>query len=806
MLVGLETPRPLPPARARRINQKTSSTPPPAYGSQFTFPTRRQHRQDILGSPMTNTFQMVGWDMPDLPESMSEPTLDDVSDRSREELGELLIKVDGILKERENELGITTAVCRGLYQNNVALKTKHQELLARFPTTPTHSTPSPEHPFEPHSRTSSLSMATSASDSALGLIRSPRPSLYRTHSRKISIASADISHLADQNAELLDKLEKLEAEATSADQAGRRELKRLEKEIAFLREALEKTQAKSEELEEKVQGAVVGEAWRRKKEREAKFKAMRGLGRDADPANQDDEPRNFAPDGSKFGGPSDAFTFFPTAVSPDPIRRLQTTDSDVNLFSHSEHTVISQLLSKVQELEAANTRILKQQTETANQLNAVQRETANITKVYECLADPDSIELELEDEDNDEEKQADKDVSTVQTIMFTSLKRDIENDNFFDGTCLVHPDFASGLSTKNRKTVMGLFDEPAEGTSSENGSAGPDDASEAHPDSAWTEGCDRSSWSSVGNMGLATPSRLSPLHFFSPSSQVLPELSPVGARPSLWSELGKDEEWGLSTGNHHLRTSSLHDISQFTVPPSPSPPSRTSSRRLSDDLDYDDNVQNVNGLQPLTPLFLSANSLQLSVEPPTPHKSPLRAPQDRPTASPRITQMSAKLRLRTNRWVERRARSRKRSESRDEQLASSTPPPSPPPSSSVPPEGIPQRLLNAVDTMIVGFDAQSSQLDEDVSASEFSPDCTEGELSPPLTPHGDGATLRLHDEAAGVSPPRQGMDPNQGFWLKAWLWLQFSIVIFVFLYAMAKRGPTSVLTDENRKAPARRRR
>ena len=656
-------------------------------------------------------------------------------------------------------------------------------------------------------------MATSASDSALGLIRSPRSSLYRTHTRKVSIASADISHLADQNAELLDKLEQLEAEATSADQAGRRELKRLEKEIAFLRDALEKTQAKSEELEEKVQGAVVNEAWRRKKEREAKFKAMRGLGRDADSANQDDEPRNFAPDGSTFGGPSDAFTFFPTAASPDPIRRLQTTNSDNNLLSVSEHNVISQLLSKVQELEAANTRILQQQTETANQLNAVQRETANITKVYECLADPDSIELELEDEDNDEARQEDKGHSTVQTIRFTSLKRDIENDIFFDGTCRVHPDFASGLSTKNRKSVMGLFDEPAEGsTSSGNGSAGLDDATEPHPDSAspWTEGYDRSSWSSIRNLGLATPSRLSPLHFFSPSSQVPPELSPLGARPSLWSELGKDEEWGLSTGNHHLRTSSLQDISQFTAPPSPSPPSRTSSRRPSDDLDYDDIVQNTTPLQPLAPLLLSANPLQLSVEPPTPGKSALRA-QGHPTASPRITQMSAKLHLRKNRWAERRVHNRKRSTSSTSSMKpqSTMTTPSSPQSSSTPQEGIPQRLLNAVDTMIDGFDTHRqgpAELDEeDVSASEFSPDCTEAELSPRLTPH-NGPTLQLRDEATGVSPPRQRAALDQGFWLKVWLWLQFSIVVFVFLYTMAKRGPALALTDENKKAVARRRR
>ncbi len=198
---------------------------------------------------------------------------------------------------------------------------------------------------------------------------------------------------------------------TSADLAGRRELKRLEKEIAFLRDALEKTQARSEELEEKVQDAAVGEAWRRK-EREAKFRAMRGLGRDATSANQNDEPSNFAPNGSTFGGPSEAFTFFPTAQSPDPIRRWQTANGDANLLSLSQHTVISQLLTTVQELEAANARIVQQQTETANQLNAVQRQTANMTKVYECLADLDSVELALEDEDedNDEAKQARKDL------------------------------------------------------------------------------------------------------------------------------------------------------------------------------------------------------------------------------------------------------------------------------------------------------------------------------------------------------------------------------------------------------------
>ena len=57
MLSSVETPRPLPPAKARML--KLSSTPPPAYNSPLTFPSRRQSRQDILGEP---NFHMIGWD------------------------------------------------------------------------------------------------------------------------------------------------------------------------------------------------------------------------------------------------------------------------------------------------------------------------------------------------------------------------------------------------------------------------------------------------------------------------------------------------------------------------------------------------------------------------------------------------------------------------------------------------------------------------------------------------------------------------------------------------------------------------
>ena len=58
---------------------------------------------------------------------------------------------------------------------------------------------------------------------------------------------------------------------------------------------------------------------------------------------------------------------------------------------HPEHTLTSQLLAKIQ----TNSRILNQQEETANKSQAVQLDTKHISKVYECLVDPNNVELEL---------------------------------------------------------------------------------------------------------------------------------------------------------------------------------------------------------------------------------------------------------------------------------------------------------------------------------------------------------------------------------------------------------------------------
>ncbi|KAF9480715.1 hypothetical protein BDN70DRAFT_877286 [Pholiota conissans] len=875
MLPRLETPRPLPPAKARRASamQKLSSSPPPAYGSPFTFPARRHTRQDILGSPMATTFQMVGWDAVGEHPLPSE-TPDDmawINEKSREELKDLLLKADDIIRERENEIGITSAVCKGLYQNNITLKTKHEELLARIPSSPARSISSPANLYhQPPLLQDDTGIVASSSESALEFISSPQPSPKR-HARKVSIAVADVCLLSDQNAELLDKLEKLEKEATSTDQAGRRELKRLEKEIAFLREELEKTQARSDELEEKVQGAVASEAWRRKKEREAKFRAMRNLAQD-----EQRKVRSFAPEGSKFGGPSEAFSFFPTAESPDPNRRRPSyTTSGINEDTHSlslgshEHALIEQLLIKVQELEETNVKILRQQSETATQLSAVQRDTAHISRVYDCLNDQNSVELEFAD-DHEENAGREKDIAMPgEAIRFMSLKRTLANEEYCEGTCIVRPDLTP--SGKTRKTVMGLFDvqQTVADEQEKYSERVSGDISRLYASSSqWSEGPihdDNSSWSSVP--GAVSPSsRLSPLHFFSPLSHGLAELSPIGDCVTLQSELG--QSWAemqqrndaatmddVFHHNHHLRTSSLYDLTQMSVPPSPSPTSRAVSRRPSDELDYQavkhalnqrKNGRDEHALDGSTPrisaLLMPINSLHLSVEPPTPEKqlghrttgaiteveeaAPIlsHSPLSR---SPRVKLISDTLRSRANRWADRRLRERE-GEIQNNGDTEALPGVIGPTATAM---GIPRHLLNAVDSMIDGFDNAFLGNTKGVYKFPEAPDDDEHHSSP-VTPYGryEEAHIRRRpshhkkfdsdDQAelcgelqhtdvqlhAGASPLKTASDyENQGIMLKVWLWIQFGIVVFVFLYAMARRGPTIVLTEESKKAVAKRR-
>lgn len=102
-----ETPRPRPPAKVRRSTSKpVTSTPPPSYAAAFSYtPAGEPHPNTLLGSPLPATLQRVLWEKDSPAPALSSATDDDMewmNEKSREELSELLVKADDLIKEREN--------------------------------------------------------------------------------------------------------------------------------------------------------------------------------------------------------------------------------------------------------------------------------------------------------------------------------------------------------------------------------------------------------------------------------------------------------------------------------------------------------------------------------------------------------------------------------------------------------------------------------------------------------------------------------------------------------------------------------
>ncbi|TFK28937.1 hypothetical protein FA15DRAFT_678064 [Coprinopsis marcescibilis] len=806
-----------------------TSSPPPAYGVVDSDPLP----DTLLGSPVPSTFRF---------KNLESPAKEWIDEKSREELADLLVKAGDIIKERENELGMTSAVVNNLYQSNIALKSKHEAFLARLPVSPHPShrhhlaQESPEDFPRVISRNNSSSYSSSDSihdnihDSPISPIQPPP--FYRRHARKVSMSTTEISLLADQNSELMSKLEQLQAESTSSDQAGRRELKRLEKEIVFLREALEKTQAKSQELEEKTKGLdrgidkAVEDAWKRKREREMRIQTLKNVGREEEPRVQ----RDFAPRGSMLG----SFSFsqsMSNLLDPD-FDEDQTLTNDQLPVPTPEHDIFKQLLRKVQELEDTNTRIITQQKETAAQLHAVQRDAEQITKVYEYLGDTQDIDIEVEDDDFDTEL-------ATNSVKFGSSPNRLQS---------------STGRNKSRRSVVGLFEEPA----TQNHPPASSFSSLSH---SWNDSRHRSSYSMDTTGGLVSPA-LSTLSFFNS-----PDISPAIPGRTLDAELGrhfKGETWGSQRGNYHLRNHSLSNLSQWSAPPSPSPGSGISlpqQVQLSSSSSFVPLV-----LEPSPLPTQPSTSLRVSLDPPTPEKrlrqsssgKELRAqdPQQlHPGMSPRQQFISQRIHDRRGRWEDERFASISSVTSpawdnKGNRMAQEREPVfvAPPKNRKqhLRPAPIPRRISSIVDSLVDRFedaateqnpdsesgyesdeggddlsnyddssfeDGNTEQEDEYDGYDEEEDEEDEEDETSMRTPQiaADNA-LQLHQLKPIVAERPKALKRSKnaagGKWgtvlLELWLWLQFAVIIFVFLFAMAKRGPKAVLADAEQRTRTRK--
>ena len=710
------------------------------------------------------------------------------------------------------ELGIASTIVKKVYERNVALKSKHEAFLARIPMSPT--VPSPDHVRSRKSM--SAHFPNSVSESSVS------DQFTTTHTRRVSIAMADISLLADQNAELLGKLQKLEEDSTSADVAGRRELKRLEKEIAHLREALEKTQAKSEELEGKVKNAVTSDAVWRKREREREV--MKSAERDKGRVVVD-----FAPPGSKYGGPSEAYPLLDND-SPGWKRHGPPTtpsrtgtggdmgDSPDQVEEPQDQILICQLLQKVKELEEANERILKQQTETASQLATVQRDAMTMTKVYEFLSDRDAIELELEPDANGPIRAERVQVETEEnldppTIRFRSLKRNIEKSFGSSGSeSFLYPGTANE-TTKSRRSVLGLFNEQEEdaSTSKESNGHKVDEQSVLRQAFPSHERC-----SSTSSM---PPTPLSPLNFFSPLSQSQSEL-PHGLtlQKELENKFGQ-ESWCLA-GSNLMRSNSLSNLSQFSVPPTPSPAPGLAIRNVAQDDSDHLALSETDSRTPRGPVALrDENPLMPSVEPPTP--TPDQGGQSEQTVPPetiqktnssRLQDISKTLRLRKHRWLERMQGTHESTPLASKEASSSSPF-----FMSKAKVSPPKHLSNAVSENFQGISASNANSnrmtdnDSEENDAEFGRLAYDDHLEAHEEPIARSATpkpsskiaLQTKDTRTTSSKrhdEQTGKNTYKDYVFQVWLWFQFAIVVFVFIFTMAKKGPGAVLVSGNDKS------
>ncbi|KAI0053607.1 hypothetical protein FA95DRAFT_1552100 [Auriscalpium vulgare] len=745
--------RPRPPAQKRRASQKAS--PPPPYR---------------LATPPASSTESLVEQSHEFPHSepgaQGDLAHDDGSavEHWPSEVSSILSRADDIIRGRERALSITSELSRNLYHSNVALKNKHDALLARFPSssgdTP-NATPvtSPGPAPSPYLYSSSLPRRSSAA---------PRG---RTPSRRISVSHADLALLSDQNAELLYKLEKLETESTEADRAGKRRLGKLEKEIISLREELDDARARSEELERQSQLLERGshEAWQKRQEWDERVKALRGKRDDDDDGGQ---PRDFAPGGglintlvapvvsdisiqpfARSSSPEDVHVHRETPRSPSPSPSHASIASSPAPF---ENSLVIRLLGKVRELEQANAQIDEQQRDTAAKLRDAQVEAETIRRLYAYLEDDPDVELEIMEGAELSTSPGDLEPWQSSTVRFRSLRRTVNGDvsrlsitgAFEDGiathmhsTVRAEQGALNGVALphRSRRTVVGLFDVA-------DGQAGPSNA----PRAAIVTSPSGDVFDSQPHDHASRSPSVSSLDIAPISPDVASDISLRSASrlPTLGSELGSEygDDWPPNGENHHLRTSSLYSVFDASeVSPLPSP-----------------------SLAPAP--FPSIGSV---MQPESSLSTFLPALGDRPVDDPdttpkkstysRTSRLSEVVRSRTDSWVDRRFQSNASMPLRRRRPAL------PVFEDSDVPSGLASR-----DTVIASNQVPAAASPADAPVS--------GATQPTL------AQTRRQRLAALM--------------LEVWLWMQFAIIILVFIWAMAKRGPRSIVTQAQRKPAA----
>jgi hypothetical protein len=577
----------------------------------------------------------------------------------------------------------------------------------------------------------------------------PLPHFRSSHARRISVSPSDLTLLADQNAELLQKLEKLEAESTQANLAGRRRLGKLEKEIDVLHGELDQHRTQSDALQLQVERREEENARRRRQEWNDRVRAHRSNKSGSSWAFSGDmegSVHDFAPN-SNGGSSRTALSSATLPTTPDTASLSPCRSSDIPVEAPDarppspqeslaipnfpspvgESALVAQLVSKVRELEFTNEQILESQRNTAIKLHEAQIEAEGIRRLYAFLDERNDVELEVV-EDSEREGQHVHDPSS--TMRFRSLRRSINGDlrqlttstlgkdTEADKEGTVHRNsLIKGHPLKARKTVVGLFDTPSQPAR--------DGAEPA--------------------MMMSNPPSPSLSSLDLPAGSLFSASRQASRVPTLGSELGSDYG-GDYAENHHLRSSSLYDV--FLSGPSPS------SRPAT----------------PTSPPRDTQTSSDPSLDEPQVSNPPQdldKTPQKTSFKSTHRQRLSETIRARTDYWVDRRFH-------------------------NTAPIG---RL-----TSFYGSEARDNSLKGPASASKPTVSQaavqTEEHWQNFVLVRANDAPLLQSTSTSEVAKPKKSRAMKVV--LEIWLWVQFVVIIMVFLWAVTKRGPRSVLRNASR--------
>ena len=555
---------------------------------------------------------------------------------------------------------------------------------------------------------------------------------------------AELAQLTDQNAELTSQLEDLETEATKADEAAKRKLGKLEREIERLKgdldRALEQLQQKEMELE------MSSEAKRQRLEREQRLLALREK-------QQQQHPQQEVLDFSPPTIPVKRFSRFPADDPHD--ERVSFPSGSYN----AEVDLISQLMDKIRELEETNQEISTQQNASVRKLKKAMIGAEGMRMVYDCLSDDEDLEVEIVGEDEFVDAVEHLPRSTLGSvpeegledlpIRFSSLRRTINED--------IHKRLATELAEdedhgddemgnphpRSRGTILGLFDSPER-----RGRI----ISLMYLQDEDSDDMDDSKIFSRGVSPIASP--------------LLMPQEPPGHIRSLGSELGTEywnDQEGSTSEHRHVRTTSLLSLSALV---DNTPSNRTTHSPSASPIES----------SPVPPSKRPAASSR--------QRSRSMRDKDRPSDTGTLDRSRSQLRSRLlSQTIS--ARSTRWSDGRLEDMAIST---SRTPRISGP--LITEMFQNAVQQVTGSSPAAGT--------SPRTPHVAEVNLDESRERSPDRPVVEQTDEA-GTKEDEKGYRGFVGLVLEVWLWLQFVLIIMVFVCAVARRGPRNVLKETDRK-------